>query len=51
MVDSYVAQSSDADGKLPTDIRVGIAGDDVTILYSDANTFFPLTRNVECTLT
>lgn len=45
---------SDAEGNLPMDVAVAITGDcgdNVAILYTDANTFFPLTGNVECTLT
>lgn len=49
-----VALCSDAEGNLPTDITVGIAGDcgeGVRIIYGDANTFFLVTGDVEFTLT
>ena len=45
---------NDPEGNLPMDVAVAITGDcgdDVAILYTDANTFLPLTGNVECTLT
>jgi hypothetical protein len=49
-----VGLCSDAEGNLPTDVAVGITGDcgdDITILYGDANTLLTLTGDVECTLT